>query len=100
MRRAQMARPMARPLTVIRAESTPFGQMFVRSPARPVVEELRRLVQDTNRGRNTTPVQKNAILKCVDKLQTYGEGKKTTGLDSTATWQMLWTTEKVVTHDG
>lgn len=63
--------------------------------SREAAKELMKIVGDTDRGMATTVQQKAAIEKCVGKLQEMGEGRKTTGLEMSAVWKMVWTTEKV-----
>lgn len=63
--------------------------------SRATIGELLKIVEDTNRGLQTTESQRRAIDQCVEELQRENEDSVTTGQEMSATWKMLWTTEKV-----
>ena len=50
---------------------------------------------EARRGLDTSKERKADILRLVDVLQTEGAGQETTAGDISATWRLLWTTEKV-----
>jgi len=59
------------------------------------VERLRSLVSPTSRGLKTSKEAKDSILACVDELSIYGSKSHNTSPSSlSATWRLLWTTER------
>ncbi len=60
-----------------------------------VKKELLSLLSNTQRGVSTSPADRKAIMDAVAELKAAHEGRNTTGPDSSGTWELLWTTEKV-----
>lgn len=58
------------------------------------MDDLIELTADTNRGAESSPQQRERILKAVDALEKSQAGRPTTGRDVDATWRLLWSTEK------
>lgn len=59
------------------------------------VEKLLQSIDGQERGVTTTAEQRAAVLEAVDALRELGAGATTTGAqDLSATWRLLWTTEK------
>jgi hypothetical protein len=58
-------------------------------------KELLKLLDDTERGLKSNAAQTKEILEVVDRLKSGSEGTTTTGSNLSATWKLLWTTEKV-----
>eukprot|EP00210_Caulerpa_lentillifera_P006866 g6563.t1 len=81
-----------RPLRSVRA--TRLFAVGKPTGSKGILKELVKIVEDTNRGLDVTSVQKERIGDYVMKLQELGEGQTTTGDQMSATWKMLWTTEK------
>lgn len=52
-------------------------------------------IKDSQRGLNTSASQKQDILSAVEELESIGRGTVTTNEVISATWKLLWTTEKV-----
>ena len=61
----------------------------------PAVQDLLAAIQSTERGLSTTPAQRSAILSATEALTELGRGTTTTSDALSATWKLLWTTEKV-----
>ncbi|XP_010540236.1 PREDICTED: probable plastid-lipid-associated protein 11 [Tarenaya hassleriana] len=59
-------------------------------------KELLDLVSDQDRGLKTQKdaAKRDAIVKAIDAMAEIGRGTVTTGESLSATWRMLWTTEK------
>ena len=55
---------------------------------------LLQAIDGTDRGMRTSPEQKTAILEAVAQLEDLGRGSITTSGSISATWKLLWTTEK------
>ena len=53
-------------------------------------------IEGTDRGLNTTKEQKAEILDAVEALAGLGRGSVSTGSNISATWRLIWTTEKVL----
>ncbi|BDA47523.1 probable plastid-lipid-associated protein 11, chloroplasti [Coccomyxa sp. Obi] len=51
-------------------------------------------IKDTERGLKTPPSTREDILQAVNELEEIGKGTVTTGTGLSATWKLLWTTEK------
>eukprot|EP00877_Chromochloris_zofingiensis_P002630 jgi/Chrzof1/12368/Cz06g31320.t1 len=58
------------------------------------VTELRRLIDGTQRGLSTTDAIRSQLLATVDNLKQATAGSITTASNLSATWKLLWTTEK------
>ncbi|KAJ4800234.1 Plastid-lipid associated protein pap [Rhynchospora pubera] len=58
--------------------------------------DLLNLISDQDRGLKTQsdPSKRSEIISAIDALELLGEGSVTTGKSLSATWRMLWTTEK------
>ena len=52
-------------------------------------------IKNAERGLETPPSTTQDILQAVNELEEIGRGKVTTGTSLSATWRLLWTTEKV-----
>ena len=52
-------------------------------------------IKSTERGLKTPPSSRQDILQAVNELEEIGKGIPTTGTGLSATWRLLWTTEKV-----
>lgn len=52
-------------------------------------------IKNTERGLKTPPSIRQDILQAVNELEEIGKGTVTTGTGLSATWRLLWTTEKV-----
>lgn len=72
------------------AMSTPAGEALLAKA------DLLDLIADQERGVRTEgdPAKRSAIISSIDALAAYGKGSITTGPALSATWRMLWTTEK------
>ncbi|KAL5571625.1 hypothetical protein UlMin_021222 [Ulmus minor] len=59
-------------------------------------QELLNLISDQDRGlkTQTNPTKRAAIVKAIDDLAALGNDTVTTGASLSATWRLLWTTEK------
>lgn len=57
---------------------------------------LLKAISGTDRGLTTTGEQKAEILEAVEELAELGRGSISTGGKISATWRLLWTTEKVL----
>ena len=66
------------------------------SSAQSLAAESRLLqaIEGTDKGMSTSPEQKAAILEAVEELEERGRGSVTTSGSISATWKLLWTTEK------
>ncbi len=64
-------------------------------PLKKAVVELKDLLKDTARGVKSSPAQTKQILEVVERLKSGAQGTTTTGSNLSATWKLLWTTEKV-----
>ncbi|KAH6779740.1 Plastid-lipid associated protein PAP / fibrillin family protein [Perilla frutescens var. hirtella] len=66
------------------------------SPAVSAKRHLLRLISDQERGLKTqsNPQKLSQIIDAIDSLAAIGRGSVTTDKSLTATWRMLWTTEK------
>lgn len=53
------------------------------------------MLSNTQRGVSTSPADRKAIIDAVAELKAANEGRNTTGPESSGTWELLWTTEKV-----
>ncbi len=65
------------------------------------VQELLRAIDGTDRGVNTSPEQRQRILRAIDALETLpasgnGAAERDDSASVSATWKLLWTTEKVL----
>ena len=58
------------------------------------------LCRETERGTQTSAAQLSAIQAAVDDLAQQGAGSVTTGPDLSATWRLVWTTEKAGRRRG
>ncbi len=67
-----------------------------RDQGRRKVAELRLLtaIESTQRGLTASPSSKQEILDAVSELEDIGRDTVTTGSDLSATWRLLYTTEK------
>ena len=77
----------------------PSGPQAVRGAVgadqRELIGELRRLVEPTSRGLETTPSTSVEIGCVVDRLAALARDATTTASDElSGTWKLLWTTEK------
>eukprot|EP00898_Chlorokybus_atmophyticus_P002346 jgi/Chlat1/3111/Chrsp21S00244 len=74
------------------------AKVQVNDKAKEAKDELRKAVEGTERGvltQNDRDGRRDAIVQCVEALEELGKGSETTGADSlSATWRLLWTTEK------
>lgn len=79
-------------LTVTRSSLTDQSQ----SPAAAAKRHLLSLVSGEERGLKTqsNPQKLSQIIDAIDSLAAVGRGTVTTGESLSATWRMLWTTEK------
>ena len=70
--------------------------LLARKPKQPPeVQELLALVQGTDRGLNTSPSERKAILDLICKLEEAGDGRNNTSPQLlSGTWRQLWGTEK------
>ncbi|XP_024176013.1 probable plastid-lipid-associated protein 11, chloroplastic isoform X1 [Rosa chinensis] len=68
----------------------------VTSQSRLAKQDLLALIADQDRGlkTQTDPTKRASIIKAIDALAHLGNGTVTTGSDLSATWRLLWTTEK------
>lgn len=59
-------------------------------------QELLNLISDEDRGLKTqrNPTKRDSIVKAIDALAALGSDSVTTGTTLSATWRLLWTTEK------
>ncbi|KAL0425800.1 UNVERIFIED_CONTAM: putative plastid-lipid-associated protein 11, chloroplastic [Sesamum radiatum] len=78
--------------TVIRSSLTGQSQ----SPSLAAKRHLLRLIADQDRGIKTQsdPQKLSQIIDAIDSLAAIGRGAVTTDKSLSATWRMLWTTEK------
>ncbi|KAL2234045.1 probable plastid-lipid-associated protein 11 [Sesamum indicum] len=78
--------------TVIRSSLTDQSQ----SPSLAAKRHLLRLIADQDRGIKTQsdPQKLSQIIDAIDSLAAIGRGTVTTDKSLSATWRMLWTTEK------
>ncbi len=65
------------------------------------VQELLRAIDGTDRGVNTSAEQRQQIFRAIDALETLPAGKdgaarRDNSTSVSATWKLLWTTEKVL----
>lgn len=51
-------------------------------------------IESTQSGLNTSATQREDIMNAVSELEELGRGSVTTGSELSATWKLLWTTEK------
>ncbi|KAJ4955133.1 hypothetical protein NE237_011916 [Protea cynaroides] len=77
-------------LTLITASSTRTDEATLAK------NDLIELISGEERGVKTerNPSKRSKIIKAVDAMEVLGKGSVTTGLSLSATWRMLWTTEK------
>ncbi|XP_050386323.1 probable plastid-lipid-associated protein 11, chloroplastic isoform X3 [Argentina anserina] len=68
----------------------------VAAQSRLAKQDLLSLIADQDRGLKTQadPARRAAIIDAIDALADLGKGTVTTGTDLSATWRLLWTTEK------
>ncbi|XP_062000492.1 probable plastid-lipid-associated protein 11, chloroplastic isoform X3 [Rosa rugosa] len=68
----------------------------VTAQSRLAKQDLLALIADQDRGlkTQTDPTKRASIIKAIDALADLGNGTVTTGGDLSATWRLLWTTEK------
>jgi hypothetical protein len=59
------------------------------------VERLLSSIEGADRGLGNSAEQREAVLAAAAELAELGRGATTTGSDLSATWKLLWTTEKV-----
>lgn len=71
----------------------PYRLRALNSPVESI-SELMQVVQETDRGMKVDSEQRRKIEECVRRLEELQEGVETTGIEMSATWKMLWTTEK------
>ena len=64
------------------------------------VHDLLTAIRGTERGVSTTGAQRQAILTATAALTELGRGSTTTCDTLSATWKLLWTTEKVAYQDN
>ncbi|WVZ06901.1 hypothetical protein V8G54_020247 [Vigna mungo] len=64
--------------------------------SRSAKEHLLALIADQDRGLRTQsdPFKRAAIVEAIDAMAAVGAGSVTTGQSLSATWRLLWTTEK------
>ncbi|XP_014498282.1 probable plastid-lipid-associated protein 11 isoform X2 [Vigna radiata var. radiata] len=64
--------------------------------SRSAKEHLLALIADQDRGLRTQsdPLKRAAIVEAIDAMAAVGAGSVTTGESLSATWRLLWTTEK------
>lgn len=73
-----------------------FTCSSVTTQSRSAKEHLLALIADQDRGLRTQsdPVKRAAIVEAIDAMAVVGAGSVTTGDSLSATWRLLWTTEK------
>ncbi|RDX93165.1 putative plastid-lipid-associated protein 11, partial [Mucuna pruriens] len=73
-----------------------FTCSSITTQSRPAKEYLLALIADQDRGLRTQrdPAKRAAIVEAIDAMTAVGAGSVTTGDSLSATWRLLWTTEK------
>jgi len=76
--------------------STFVSQMLDKRGGQKLAAESRLLsaIEGTQSGLNTSATQREDILNAVSELEELGRGLVTTSHELSATWKLLWTTEK------
>ncbi|XVE73907.1 hypothetical protein DITRI_Ditri11bG0156200 [Diplodiscus trichospermus] len=69
---------------------------FIITPSQSAKQDLLNLISDQDRGLKTQkdPEKRDAIVKAIDAMAILGRNAVTTGDSLSATWRLLWTTEK------
>lgn len=73
-----------------------FTCCSVTAQSLPAKDHLLTLISDQERGikTQTDPARRASIVEAIDALAAVGAGSVTTGDSLSATWRLLWTTEK------
>ena len=75
--------------------SNPLQQSRAKTPEQLAVQRLLSSIEGADRGLGNSPEQREEVLAAAAELARLGGGTTTTGSDLSATWKLLWTTEKV-----
>ena len=90
------APPPSRPARGGQPQCVLQGLFRQRPRARKTAQSLQDALAATERGLQTAAPQRAEILALVDALEKDGRDQDNTGSSVSATWRLLWTTEKVM----